>query len=318
MATSLETAGQNKPVLVIGASGLDVVGQLEDRLQDGTSNPARIRTSFGGVARNVAENLARLGQPVNLISAVGADQIGTDVLQHTTRSGVDTSAVIQTEHHPTGFYMAVLNTQGQLMFAVDDMRALSHITPEYLKEQDTLFKNASMLFVDANLTPQTLRTALSLARKAKIPVAADPTSSSLTEKFKSHLNRFHLMTPNSNEAGILSGIPFEASNKESAVEAARSLVNQGVQVVLISLAEFGVCYATSKTNGHIPAIRTRIKDPTGAGDALSAAVIFGLLNDINLDDSIRLGVSAASLTLRHRGSVYPDLTLEKLYDQLLV
>jgi len=47
-------------------------------------------------------------------------------------------------------------------------------------------------------------------------------------------------------------------------------------------------------------------------------VLFALLNDIELDDAIRLGVSAASLTLRHSGSVYPQLSLEGLYDQLLI
>ena len=58
------------------------------------------------------------------------------------------------------------------------------------------------------------------------------------------------------------------------------------------------------------------KDPTGAGDALTAAVLFGLLNDMPIDDAVRLGVAAASLTLTYRGSVIPDLSLEKLYDQL--
>ena len=77
-------------------------------------------------------------------------------------------------------------------------------------------------------------------------------------------------------------------------------------------------YATPETTGHIPAIRTRIGDPTGAGDAMTAAILFALLNDIELDDAVRLGVSAASLTLRHPGSVYPHLSLEALYDQLLV
>ncbi len=82
------------------------------------------------------------------------------------------------------------------------------------------------------------------------------------------------------------------------------------------MAEFGVCYATSETTGHIPAIRTQVADPTGAGDALTAAVIFALLNDIEIDDAARLGVSAASLTLRHPGTVLSELTLEKLYDEL--
>jgi pseudouridine kinase len=117
---------------------------------------------------------------------------------------------------------------------------------------------------------------------------------------------------------VLTGLSFEASDRDTAMEAARMLVNQGVGIALVTLAEYGVVYATSETTGHIPAIRTRISDPTGAGDAMTAAVLFALLNDINLDDAIRLGVSAASLTLRHPGSVYPNLSLEGLYDQLLV
>jgi pseudouridine kinase len=84
------------------------------------------------------------------------------------------------------------------------------------------------------------------------------------------------------------------------------------------LGQFGVCYATSDTSGQIPAIRTEIADPTGAGDAMTATVIFALLNDIPLDDAVRLGVSAATLTLRHPGAVLPDLSLEKLYDQLVI
>ena len=64
------------PVLVIGAAGIDIVGRIKSELQNASSNPARIRTSFGGVARNVAENLARLGQPVVLLTALGNDQAG--------------------------------------------------------------------------------------------------------------------------------------------------------------------------------------------------------------------------------------------------
>jgi pseudouridine kinase len=96
------------------------------------------------------------------------------------------------------------------------------------------------------------------------------------------------------------------------------MVSMGVEIAIITLAQFGVCYATSETNGFVPAIRTEIVDPTGGGDALTAAVMFGLLNEMPLDDAIRLGVSAATLALRSPGAVVPDLTLEKLYDQLVI
>jgi pseudouridine kinase len=93
-------------------------------------------------------------------------------------------------------------------------------------------------------------------------------------------------------------------------------VAEGVEIALVTMAEFGVGYATAETSGHIPAIQTDVVDPTGAGDAQTAAVLFGLLNGIPLDESVRLGASAAALTLRTPGSVVPGLSLERLYDEL--
>lgn len=318
MKDRFPSSDSGHPILVLGAAGVDVIGRLTTDLQPAASNPARIRRSYGGVARNVAENLARLGQPVRLITVVGEDESGTEVLAHTARAGVDVSAAMRSSKYPTGFYMGVVNKSGQLQFAVDDMRLLDELTSNYLKEQEALFKASSLVFVDANLPVKTLRTANSLARRAKIPICADTASFTLAERLAKFLPRYYLVTANSKEAGVLTGLSFEASDRDAAMEAARDLVNRGVQIALVTLAEYGVVYATSETTGHIPAIRTRTSDPTGAGDAMTAAVLFALLNDIDLDDAIRLGVSAASLTLRHPGSVYPDLSLEALYDQLLV
>ena len=318
MKDSFPSMDSGQPVLVLGAAGMDVVGRLESDLKPASSNPARIRRSYGGVARNVAENLARLGQPVRLITVVGEDASGSEILEHTAKAGVDVSAVLHSKQYPTGYYVGVIDGNGQLQFAVDDMRLLEEITSNYLKEQEALFKSASMVFVDANLPIKTLRTASSLAKRANIPICADTAAFTLADRLVKFLPKYYLVTANSKEAGVLTGLSFEAADSETATEAARRLVNQGVRIALVTLAEYGVVYATSETTGHISAIRTRISDPTGAGDAMTAAVLFALLNNLELDDAIRLGVSAASLTLRHPGSVYPNLSLEGLYSHLLV
>lgn len=310
------TDSTENSVLVIGASALDVVGRVEGELRPGTSNPARIRASFGGVARNVAENLARLGQPVSLLSVVGRDRIGEDVLAHTRQAGVDVSHVYATHKYPTGFYMGVLDGDGYRQFAFDDMRVMQELTESYLLYHADLFEQAAMLFVDANLSAPALATVFGLAKKYKLPVCADPTSGSLALGLMPYLRQLKMITPNSVEAGILTGQPFDPSDSLAAIDAARYLVNQGVETVFITLAEFGVCYASSETTGHLPALRTSIVDSTGAGDALTAAVIFALVNNIDLDDAARLGLSAAALTLRYPGTVSPDLTLEKLYNEL--
>ena len=306
----------DQPVLVIGAAGVDIVGRLREELHPASSTPAFIRTSFGGVSRNVAENLARLGQPVTLLTVVGEDLTGEQLLSSAAEAGVDVKAVLRTTQHPTSTYLAVIDTGGQMQYGLDDMRAMSALTADYLREHEDLFYDASLLFVDANLPKETMRTAMSLARKARLPVCADPTSRVLAERLRPYLPRLSLISPNSAEAAVLCGHPFNSSSRREALEAANHIVAEGVGIVMITMAEFGVCYATADASGRIPAIRTSVIDPTGAGDALTATVIFALINNIPLDDAVRLGVAAASLTLRHKGAVVPDLSLEKLYDQL--
>jgi pseudouridine kinase len=305
------------PVLVIGAACVDIVGVLKGEMQTGTSNPAQIRTSCGGVGRNVAENLARLGQAVNLLTVVGEDQNGDHLIKTIAEAGVDVEAIKRTSLHPTGTYLGVVNTSGELQMALDDMRAMTLLSPDYLRQNEHLFRQASLLFLDANLPKESLRTAMSLAKAAHLPVCADPTSSGLAVKLKPYLKKLRMVTPNSAEAAILTDQVFNTTRRREVLQAAKRLVSQGVDIVIVSMAAFGVCYATSETSGYIPAIQTKIVDPIGAGDAMTATVLFALLNDMPIDDAVRLGVSAASLTLRHRGTVVPDLSLEELYNELV-
>jgi pseudouridine kinase len=308
----------DSPVLVIGAAGVDIVGHLRSELSSYGSSPARIRTSFGGVARNVAENLARLGHPVTLLSAVGADQAGDRLLDQAAAAGVDVNHVLRNPNYPTGTYIGILGVPRTVKFAVDDMRAVTAITPQVLKENVDLFREASVIFLDANLSKESLRTAFSLARRANRPVCADPTAAGLARRLLPYMGRLHLVSPNEAEASVLTEHTIDPSHHDQALFAAKFLVGLGVEIAVISLGEFGLCYATSEINGHIPAIRTEVVDPTGAGDALVATLIYSLLNDIPIDEAMRLGVTAASMTLRHPGAVVPDLSLQKIYDQLVI
>lgn len=314
---TIESA-EDRPVLAIGAAGIDMVGRLDDDLVPATSNSATIRSSFGGGARNVAENLARLGQPVTLLAAIGRDPYGDRLLEYTKFAGVDVTYVLRSDEHRTGTYLAVVDSQGELQFGLHDMGAIDLLSREFLEENQSLFRDASAVFIDANLEPKSIRNILKHARKANIPVFADPTSTKLAKRLSPHLDRLAMVAPNSAEAAELCSLPFEPADTEKALQAAKCLVGEGVDLAIITLAEFGVTYATSRTSGHISALRTEILDPTGAGDALTAAVIFAMLNNIQDDEAVRLGISAASLTLRESGAVSPRLSLESLYDQLVV
>jgi pseudouridine kinase len=311
-------AANGKPALVIGAAGLDMVGVVQDGAAAAGSNPSEIRVSFGGVARNVAENLARLGQSVILLTAVGNDLLGEQLLAYTASCGVDVSHCLRASGASSASYMAVYKSSGGQVIALDDMRVLAEISPEFILAQREQFAQAGLVFVDANLREDTLETIFNLARDENVLICADTASSKMAVKLLPYLDEIYMITANMVEASKINPGTPEVTGRFSALQAVRQLVNRGVEIAIIPLAHFGVCYATSETSGHVPAVRTTVVDPTGAGDALTATVLFGQLNDIPIDESVRLGVTAASLILRYSGTVYPGLTLEKLYDELVI
>lgn len=309
-------SGSDLPVLVIGAAGTDMVGKLRSNLQAHTSNPAQIRLSFGGAARNVGENLLHLGTPVTLMTVIGSDEPGDRLIQSIREAGANVEPILRSSHYPTGTYLALVNSEGKLEYALDDMRVLTELTPQIIHAHEDLFAQSSLLFIDTNISKETLRAIMSVARKTKLPVCADPTSQELATRLSPYLKHLRLVVPNIGEAGILCDQNAGINTRKEAIAAAKCLVSRGVEIAIVTLAESGVCYATSEISGYVPPVRTHIIDPTGAGDALTAAVLFGLLNQMPIDDTVRLGVAAASLTLAYRGTVVPDLSLEKLYDQL--
>jgi len=305
-------------VLVIGSAGTDVIGFTPQETKSGVSNPAQIRISFGGVSRNIADNLSRLGLDVHLITAVGKDDIGDSLIHHAESCGIHTESCIQSDKHATGSYIGILNNARDLQFAMDDMRVLSAVNSSHLLKNKELFKKADMVFLDMNLAPQTIKTIFNQAKIAKIPVVADTTSSSLAQRLLPYMSQVYMLTANAKEASALCENPVDIKDSDSAITAARCFINSGVDIALITLAEFGVSYATAETTGHISAVKTSILDPTGGGDSLTAAVIFGLLNDISLDESIMLGITAASMTLQYPGTVHPGLNIDTLYSKLII
>jgi pseudouridine kinase len=303
-------------ILVIGAASMDLKGRAGEPLIQRTSNPGDIHTSCGGEARNVAENLARLGLDVRLLSAVGDDAAGMLLLEQSRQAGVDCSRVVVSPEHRSAAYLAVLDESGNLAISIDDMKVLGLLKPGYIHRNRGWFKDAAMVAVDTNLSTESLDSTLKAAERYGVPVAANAVSVLLAHRIAPVLSRLHLVTANLAEAGRIVG--RELSDHRDAMFAAREMVSQGVEIAIVTLAENGICYATHEEQGNIEAIQCDIVDKTGAGAALMAAVVYGLVSGMPADESMRLGVSAATLTLKSSDTVSRDLDLDSLYDQLVI
>ena len=297
--------------LVIGAANFDIKGRMLHPPVITSSNSSAIKTSFGGVARNIAENLAKLGAPVTLLTAVGDDYAGEDLLSTASDDGVDVSRALVIENETTGTYLAALDDGGDLYLGLDDLRVLRHITPDYLRLNRDAFRECEIVAFDLNLSQEAILTAIHLAHEYDKPICVDPTSTVLAASVRPYLSMVNVVTPNIAEAEAM--LRCVIRTPDEALNAARQLVAQGVEVAVITQAESGACYATEDESGQFPALRVNIVDTTGAGDALTAMVIFGVLNDLSISDSLQLGLRAAAMTLRSAQTVAPELTLDKLY-----
>lgn len=304
-------------VLIIGASLLDTKGIPTAGLEPETSNPAYIRSTRGGTARNVAENLALLGAEVVLLTAVGDDTTGHRLMQDTAAAGVNVDYVQMLEGQNTGGYMAVLNPDGTLAVAMDDTAVMSNVSPDFLRAHRPLFQEAEMIFVDGGVTVDALATAVALAQQYNIRLAADPSSARLVDKIVPHLTQLHLLVPNEPEAAAICHQPFLGHDEEKSIMMARQLNQQGVDIAVITQQDFGLGYATARESGYLPAKYQEMVDSTGTGDAVTAAIIFGILNELDPIECIRLGAAAAGLTLQTTETVVPNLSLDLLYDHLV-
>jgi pseudouridine kinase len=305
-------------VLVVGSAGIDVKASTPEELEWETQNQGRVRTSVGGVARNIAENLARLEVKTVLLSAVGNDAMGKRVVKHTKANGVHCEHMRVVEDGRTGAYVALLKPDGELRVAVSDFEVTASVDEAYLRKHERLFARASMIVIDTTLSDSALATVFEFAGRYNVRVCADPTTPAFATKLCAYLDKLFLVTPNAAETKALCGVEVAAHDRDSALKAARQLVMMGTQIAVVTMGDQGVAYADSSGGGFIRAHQIAVVDATGAGDAFSSAVIFGLLNNVDLDEAMRLGMTAASLTLQSRETVLPELSQDLLYDKLVV
>ncbi len=170
-----------------------------------------------------------------------------------------------------------------------------------------------MVVFDANLSPPTIASIMALAEKHHIPVCADPTSATLALGSALPVTALHDYAQCCRDRGTL----YAQSRQAFPGRTSSQIPGQGRRsIAIVTLGELGVCYATSESSGHISAVKTDVVDFTGGGDALTAALIFGILHDFPIDEAVRLGVAAAALTLRCRDTVCPDISLDRIYDCL--
>lgn len=295
-------------VVVIGGANMDLRARSTEQFALHTSNPGTISFSPGGVGRNVAENIARLGTSVALVSVVGDDQLGEDLIGWTAEAGVDCS---QVRRRPvrTGTYNALLDAGGELVAAVADMAAADELTPLLVEAAREVLAQARLLVLDGNLAPGTVSHAVDLAASLGLDVVIDPVSVAKAARMAEVLGPgrpVRMVTPNRAELAALTGLPTRT--REELHAALERLHDGGVEVVWARLGPEGSVLRDEHGLTWLASPHTSIVDVTGAGDAMMGAFCHALVGGAEPREAARYGQAAAALTVASAQTVRPDLS----------
>jgi len=294
-------------ITVIGGANVDIHGKSNRSLRPRDSNPGSVHTSAGGVARNVAENLARLGVDCRLISAVGNDHHGQMLLRLSREAGIDVQNVHVIASAATSTYLSVLDDKGDMQVAIADMSIIDRLSADSLKPQQEMLRQSALIVLDSNLPDDTL--AWLTHSFAATPIFADTVSTTKALRLKPYLPSIHTLKTGTIEVEALTGL--EARTQTQLLKVADRLHGNGVERVFITRGDQGVFYSSNDGQGMQKMKRNKreVHNAGGAGDAFLAGLAYAWLENYSLEESVRFALAAADITLSHPATSSPALSL---------
>lgn len=296
-------------IIIIGGINIDIEGRPFRNLILQDSNPGKIKISYGGVGRNIAENAARIGVDCAMISLVGDDPLGEGALRQLKEIGVNTDMVKVVSGKTTSMYLSILDEKGDMEMAISDMKIIDELTYREVYQYRDNLKRAKVIALDGNLEEELLCNIVNLV--GDIPIFYDPVSTNKAVRAKNIFGRFHSIKPNLMEAQILLGRTI--GSEDELFNAGKEFIEKGVKKVFITLNKDGVFYMDDVNCGIIrPEKELLIKSATGAGDSFSAAILKGMVDQMNAREISKLGMMCSQITMESSEAVSKDLTYEEV------
>lgn len=312
---SIRTGGAGRYVLVIGDAAMDyaVTASAPLGLCSACCAGSAVRRKRGGSARNVAENLARLGCDTRLMTVFGADEPGQSLLAETRQCGVDLSASLVCNDLPGSSCVIVSDHDGENYCCIGDVSLVRMLTPEQLASQQPLLRDAAVIVANTTLSEEAL--AWLFANITDQPVFFDYIALEHLERVRPWLSRIHTFRPGRDKARKLSGLPF--ADKTDACAVGDWFLRAGVRQIVLSLGEQGTYYSDGQQSGWLQRRPVQVVNATGAGDAMSAALVYGWITHMPLAETVRFALGAAALTLTTEENNHADLCREAVLGMMV-
>ena len=285
-------------IVVVGSSNTDLIVQAERAPRAGeTVIGYNFAIASGGKGANQAVAAARLGAEVAFIARVGDDDFGRRAVEGYRRDGIDTRFIKVDPSAPSGVALIVVEKGGENRIIVVP-GANGNLSPEDVRAAEEVIAGAQVLLVQLEIPMETVEEALKLANRHGLitilnPVPARPVSDAI-------LKYVRILTPNEVETSVLTGLSI-GSLKE-AEKAARMLLAQGPEAVIVTLGAKGALIVTEQEATLVPSFPVEAVDTTAAGDAFNGGLAVALARGNSLKDVVRYGCAAGALSATKLGA----------------
>ncbi len=287
-------------ISIIGGSNVDYIAKANCEFKLKDSNTGSLNVSFGGVGRNIAENLTRLGNSVNFFTALGNDAYGIKIKEELEQIGCKVYSPIT--NYPSSSYIAIHSKQGDMEVALCDSRVMDELKEEYLEQYIDIIKQSDLVLLEANLSEQIID--YLFKRLDNVKICIEGVSCPKVIKFKNYLDKIYLFKSNNIEVKAITNL--EDSSLEDNV---KYLLNKGVKKVVVSNGEKPIIIGENNKVDQINIVPLeKVVSATGAGDALYSGIIDQILKGKELKESCLFGDKVAKLTLLSLQAVNKDIS----------
>ena len=262
-------------ICVIGGANVDITATSGGAFRLGDSNPGSVRVSWGGVGRNIAHNLALLGDDVELLTIFGGGVFGPIIAGAYRETGIRIDRCETASEGTHSFFVSINNADGDLVGGVADMNATEGMTPEWLEERFEAIAAADAVVADANSSASALAWLIDNCPK---PLYLDAVSVAKAGRIAEALSlsvkkSFFALKCNALENQVLSGAP-------------------GVYRRYVSVGAEGLQVYQDGRLHEFPALPCIVRNVTGGGDALLAGIVHAG-PAASVEDSARAGLLCA-------------------------
>lgn len=299
-------------IVVIGAVFVDIKGSPMNVFIPDGRNEGRVESVHGGVARNVAEDIANIELRPTFVGLVDDSAMGEEVIQKLKNHKANTDYIRKTKDG-MGTWLAVFDNDGDVYASISkrpDLMPIGDILEEY---GDEIFANADSICIEIDIEKDVVKQIFKLAQKYNKPVFGVVSNMSIAIERRDFIKATDCFVCNIQEAGLLFSDDYSKKTPEEMYEIlAKKIFHAQINSMVVTMGAQGAVYADIHGDkGICPAKNVIVKDTTGAGDAFFSGVAIGRTYGKTLRESCEIGSRLSASVICNTENVCPRFLPEE-------